>query len=231
MNLENKILSDVIVHMKYARYLKDKQRRETWEEIVDRNKEMHIKKNPDIAKELEWAYSYVYDKKVLPSMRSLQFAGKAIEVNPSRIYNCSGLSMDHTDSMSETMFLLLGGSGVGFSVIPEYISKLPTILKPLEESRRFLVADSIEGWAEAVKVLIESYTLRKARVAFDFSEIRAKGSELVTAGGKAPGPDPLKECLNSIRKVLNRAAGRRLTALEVHDIECYIADAVMAGGK
>ena len=111
MQLPSKILSDITVHMKYARYLPEKERRETWEELVTRNMEMHIKKFPDLKEEIQSAYKYVYDKKVLPSMRSMQFGGKPIEVAPNRIYNCAYLPIDHWRAFSETMFLLLGDTG------------------------------------------------------------------------------------------------------------------------
>tara|TARA_B100000131_G_scaffold90220_1_gene86922 strand:- start:12394 stop:14250 length:1857 start_codon:yes stop_codon:yes gene_type:complete len=232
MELSNKILSDITVHMKYARFEPKLERRETWEELVTRNKNMHIKKYPDLRDEIKEAYEYVYEKKVLPSMRSMQFGGKPIEVAPNRIYNCAYLPVDHILAFSECMFLLLGGTGVGFSVQKHHVEKLPEIKKPsLKRTRRYLIGDSIEGWADAVKVLIGSYFKGGSRVRFDFSDIRPKGARLVTSGGKAPGPQPLKECLLKVRGVLDsKEAGDQLEPIEVHDIICYIADAVLAGG-
>ena len=130
MELQNKILSDITVYMKYARYLPEKNRRETWKELVTRNKKMHVKKYPDLKDEIEEAYKYVYEKKVLPSMRSMQFGGKPIEVAPNRVYNCAFLPLDHIASFSECMFLLLGGTGVGYSVQKHHVEKLPEIQKP-----------------------------------------------------------------------------------------------------
>ena len=228
------ILSDITVHMKYAKYLPDLQRRETWEELVDRNINMHIKKYPDIEMEIRKAYTYVYTKKVLPSMRSLQFAGKPIELSPNRLYNCSYLPVDDIEAFNEIMFLLLSGCGVGYSVQQHHINKLPTINKPFEKrSRRFVIGDSIEGWSDAVKVLIRSYLggKRVSKIMFDYTDIRPKGARLVTSGGKAPGPQPLKECLIKIEGILEaKTDGDTLTSLEVHDIICHIADAVLAGG-
>jgi major membrane immunogen (membrane-anchored lipoprotein) len=109
MDISNRILSDITVFQKYAKYLPELNRRETWEELVSRNKEMHQKKYPQLHDEIESAYKFVYDKKVLPSMRSLQFGGKPIEINPSRIYNCSYLPIDDWRAFGEVMFLLLGG--------------------------------------------------------------------------------------------------------------------------
>ena len=231
MNITQEILSDIVVYNKYAKYLPTKQRRETWEELVTRNKEMHQKKFPDLKDEIEEVYEMVYNKKVLPSMRSLQFAGKPIDINNSRIFNCSYLPIDDWRSFSEVMFLLLSGCGVGYSVQKHHIEKLPEIRIP-KKTRRFLVGDSIEGWADSVKVLLKSYFgITTARPVFDFRDIRPKGAELITVGGKAPGPEPLKECLFQIQKVLDRKEdGEQLTPIEAHDIICHIADAVLSGG-
>jgi len=234
MELSNKILSDITVYMKYAKYLPENNRRETWEELVTRNKNMHIKKYPELAEQIEEVYKSVYSKRVLPSMRSLQFGGKPIEISPNRVYNCAYLPLDHPDSFHEIMFLLLGGTGVGYSVQHHHVNQLPPINKPYtKRTRRFLIGDSIEGWADAIKVLMKSYMgdRRSSKVVFDYSDIRAKGALLVTSGGKAPGPQPLKECIVKITGILdNKEDGDQLTTLETHDIVCHIADAVLAGG-
>jgi ribonucleoside-triphosphate reductase (thioredoxin) len=233
MDISQKILSDITVFMKYAKFQPEKNRRETWEELVTRNKEMHQRKYPYIKDEIEEVYKMVYDKKVLPSMRSLQFGGKPIEISPNRVYNCAYMPIDHVDSFSETMFLLLGGTGVGYSVQKHHVEKLPDVKKPNpDRTRRYLIGDSIEGWADAIKVLMESYLGYKSSTPiFDFSDIRHKGAMLVTSGGKAPGPQPLKDCIHHITKVLdNKKDGEKLTPIETHDIVCHIADAVLAGG-
>jgi len=233
MDISQKILSDITVFMKYAKFQPELNRRETWEELVTRNKEMHQRKYPHIKDEIEEVYKMVYDKKVLPSMRSLQFGGKPIEISPNRVYNCAYMPIDHVDAFSETMFLLLGGTGVGYSVQKHHVEKLPEIKKPNpERTRRYLIGDSIEGWADAIKVLMESYLGYKSSTpVFDFSDIRQKGAMLVTSGGKAPGPQPLKDCIHHITKVLdNKKDGERLSPIETHDIVCHIADAVLAGG-
>jgi ribonucleoside-diphosphate reductase alpha chain len=220
--------------MKYAKYIPDLNRRETWEELVTRNKNMHIKKYPELTDQIEKAYELVYDKKVLPSMRSLQFGGKPIEISPNRVYNCAYLPIDHPESFNEIMFLLLGGTGVGYSVQHHHVAKLPPVNKPYQKrTRRFLIGDSIEGWADAIKVLMKSYMgeRRSSKIVFDYSDIRAKGALLVTSGGKAPGPQPLKECIVKITGILDsKEDGDQLTTLETHDIVCHIADAVLAGG-
>jgi ribonucleoside-diphosphate reductase alpha chain len=220
--------------MKYAKYLPNENRRETWDELVTRNKNMHIKKYPDLKDEIEKNYKLVYDKKILPSMRSLQFGGKPIEISPNRVYNCAYLPIDDVESFSEIMFLLLGGTGVGYSVQQHHVDKLPMITKPYaKRTRRFLIGDSIEGWADAIKVLMKSYLgdKRSSRIEFDYSDIRPKGALLVTSGGKAPGPQPLKECIVKITGVLDsKEEADTLSTLEAHDIVCHIADAVLAGG-
>jgi ribonucleoside-triphosphate reductase len=233
MEISNQILSDITVYMKYAKFNEELNRRETWEELVTRNKEMHQKKFPMLKDEIEEKYKLVYDKKILPSMRSLQFGGKPIEISPNRIYNCAYLPIDHIDAFSETMFLLLGGTGVGYSVQRHHVNKLPVIQKPYpKRKRRFLIGDSIEGWADAIKVLMKSYMNGGgSRVEFDFSDIRPKGAMLVTSGGKAPGPQPLKECILKITGMLEQKEnGSKLSTLEAHDIVCHVADAVLAGG-
>ena len=231
MNITQEILSDIVVYNKYAKYVPSKQRRETWEELVTRNKEMHQEKFPQLKEEIEDVYKMVYDKKVLPSMRSLQFAGKPIAINNSRIFNCSFLPIDDYRAFSETMFLLLSGCGVGFSVQQHHIENLPEIHKATKE-KRFLIGDSIEGWADAVRAIMKAYLGKtKTMPIFDFRDIRPKGAELITVGGKAPGPEPLKECLFQIQKVLDRKKdGEQLSSLEAHDIICHIADAVLSGG-
>ena len=232
MELSNKILSDITVFMKYAKHRKDLGRRETWEELVTRNKEMHVKKFPYLKQEIDDAYELVYDKKILPSMRSLQFGGKPIEISPNRVYNCGFIPVDDYRAFNEILFLLLGGTGIGFSVQKHHVEKLPEIRKPRSDrNRRFLIGDSIEGWADSVKVLMRSYFEGTSTIDFDFSDIRAKGAKLVTSGGKAPGPEPLKICIRQIKSILNeKEEGSQLEPIEVHDIVCHIADAVLAGG-
>jgi len=231
MNIEQNILSDVTVYLKYAKYVPEKNRRETWEELVTRNKTMHLDKFPNLAEEIEAAYKYVYEKKVLPSMRSMQFAGKPISINNSRIFNCSYLPIDDHRAFSEIMFLLLSGCGVGYSVQTHHVEQLPEIRKPLK-SKRYLVGDSIEGWADAVRMLTKAYFgYTTTAPLFDFRDIRPKGASLITVGGKAPGPEPLKIALVHMQAILDRKNdGERLTTLECHDIICHLADAVLSGG-
>ena len=242
------ILSDVVVYTKYAKFQKDLNRRETWEEIDIRYITMLIKRYGAKGDDLIWQTadpselspmsqeivsnsSYIFNKKVLPSMRALQFAGVAIEKNEARGYNCSYMPIDDYRAFSELMFLLLGGTGAGYSVQRHHVAELPPITKPTKEAK-YLIGDSIEGWADAVKQLMKAYLGKtKVKPRFDFSDIREKGAMLVTAGGKAPGPDPLRIALMKIEIVLKgKEEGSQLTTVEAHRICCFIADAVLAGG-
>jgi ribonucleoside-triphosphate reductase len=234
MERDKQILSDITVYTKYARYISELQRRETWEELVTRNMNMHITKYPHLKNSIMETYNeFVYTKKILPSMRSLQFGGRAIELNNARVYNCAYLPVEDIRSFSETMFLLLGGTGVGYSVQNHHVEKLPDIKKPnYNRRKRYVVQDSIIGWADAIKMLFKSYTGSiTSHVEFDLSDIREKGALLVTAGGKAPGPEPLRICLVKIEAILReKNDNSKLTDLQCHDIQCHIADAVLAGG-
>jgi ribonucleoside-triphosphate reductase len=231
MDVTQSILSDITVFNKYAKWIPEINRRETWEEICERNMVMHIRKYPTLKEEIKSVYkNFVYTKKVLPSMRSMQFGGRPIELSNNRMFNCAYAPIDHIDIFKEIMFLLLGGSGVGYSVQRHHVEKLPVVMGPKEKTRRFLVGDSIEGWADAVKIIVEAYFLNKSNPEFDFRDIRPKGARLVTSGGKAPGPDPLRICIEHIRSKLNNAVGRKLQPIEAHDILCHIADAVLSGG-
>jgi len=238
MTPDRSILSDITVHMKYARFKPEEERRETWSEIVERNKAMHVSKfnllynnNVEFKNMLDNTYDLIHQKKVLPSMRSMQFGGKAIEVSNNRVYNCAFMPIDSVNAFSEAMFLLLGGTGVGYSVQYDNINKLP-IKQAMQDMIpiKYQISDSIEGWADAVKIGVLSQ-LYGFPLDFDYSQIRPKGAILKTSGGRAPGHEPLKLCLEEIQKVLeNIDTGKRMSSLNAHDIMCYLADAVLSGG-
>jgi ribonucleoside-diphosphate reductase alpha chain len=230
MDLGLEALSKITVFSKYAKFIPSKNRRETWDEIVNRYEDMMIKKYPYLTQAIVETAKMIRDKKILPSMRALQFAGPAAEVNNARIYNCCYLPIDSLHSFSESMFLLLGGTGVGYSVQRHHVNELPAITKP-GKARNYLIEDSIMGWADAIKVLMKAYLEGGFMPKFDFRAIREKGATLVTAGGKAPGPEPLKLCLTHVQAVLDRKhEGETLSPLECHDILCHIANSVLAGG-
>ena len=232
MDLGLEALSKITVFSKYAKYLPKLKRRETWDEIVDRYQEMMINKYPKLEEAIVESAKFIRDKKVLPSMRAMQFAGLALEVNNARGYNCAYLPVDSLYSFSETMFLLLGGSGVGFSVQKHHVEQLPIIIKQeTYKMRNYLIEDSIMGWADSIKMLMKFYYEGGPKPKFDFRAIRHKGARLVTAGGKAPGPEPLKICISHIDAIMERKEnGQKLSPLEAHDIMCHIANSVLAGG-
>jgi ribonucleoside-triphosphate reductase len=231
-NLDKQALADITVFNKYARFNDAANRRENWKEIVTRNMNMHIEKYPDMRKEIETVYeSHVFTKKVLPSMRSLQFGGRPILMAENRIFNCAYAPAESVRFFSELMFLLLGGTGMGYSVQNRHISKLPKVKNPESDMEyKFQVQDSIVGWSDAVKVVCKAFFNAGTLPIFDYRDIREKGSDLVTTGGQAPGPEPLKKCIDQLIVMFRKAVGRKLSSLEVHDMACVIADAVLAGG-
>ena len=231
MELNQEILSNIVIYMKYARYIPELQRRELWPEICARYENMMVEKYPQLQDEIQDNMQWILQKKILPSMRAMQFAGPSISRNNSRIYNCAYLPVDDIRAFSEAMFLLLGGTGVGYSVQYHHVGELPPIEKA-GKRRRFLIGDSLEGWADSIKMIMKAYFGQsKAMPDFDYSDIRPKGARLVPAGGKAPGPEPLKVCHAHITAILDRKKdGDHLTPLECHDLMCHIANAVLAGG-
>ncbi len=230
--MDKQALAEITVFNKYARFNNDLGRRENWEEIVTRNKDMHITKYPHMREEIEEVYrDYVYTKRVLPSMRSLQFGGRPILMTESRIFNCAYAPAESVKFFSELMFLLLGGTGMGYSVQSMHINKLPKVKSPESDSEyKFQVQDSIVGWSDAIKVVCKAFFSAGTLPIFDYRDIREKGAELITTGGLAPGSDPLKKCVEELVKRFRQAIGRKLRPIEVHDMACIIADAVLAGG-
>ena len=234
------LMSDVITWGKYASHLEEHKRRETWIETTTRNMEMHQRKYPAIANEIAEVYARsVFNYHVVPSMRSLQFGGKAIESNNVRMFNCSGLSLSDPESFGELMYLLLAGTGAGPSVQRFHIDMLPAITTPTRKHlphEVFSISDDIPGWADAVIALLNSYFVEDHHyVDFDYSLIRAKGTPLKTSGGKAPGPGPLRICLENIREVLDsvveeQGENTKIRPIHAYDIACYIAESVKAGG-
>jgi ribonucleoside-diphosphate reductase alpha chain len=229
MNQSNKLLSDIVSFRTYAKHLQNFGRREVFEETLNRNMQMHLDKFPKLSRDIVKAYQRVHEYKVMPSMRALQFGGEAILKNNIRSYNCSFLHIDDPRSFGEALFLLLSGTGVGFSCQKRHVNKLPVIQRPREEGL-FVVHDSITGWAQALDILMDSYFYGRMRPVYDFSNVRPKGSYLVTTGAKAPGPAPLKYMLEQVDARLKAAEGRRLKPIEIHDLVCIIADCVLAGG-
>lgn len=223
-------IADYLTLSKYSRYQPSLFRREVYDEAVKRVEEMHLERFPQAGELIRWAFDHVRDKKALPSMRSMQFGGEAIETVEERIYNCSYSPIDRVEFFREMFFLLLCGCGVGFSVQGHHVQQLPPLsLVDRDDVRHHVVTDSIQGWGDALHALITSY-VEGYYVEFSYHQIRDKGEPLRTSGGKAPGHLPLKAALERIRGILDGAQGRRLKPIECHDITCIASDAVLAGG-
>jgi len=233
MNESLDLLSDLIFYMKYSKYDPSKKRRETWEETMERNKSMHLEKYPNCRAEIEKAYELVLAKKILPSMRSLQFAGAPVAKNNARIYNCCAVGLDTLGAFADLFYLLLSGCGVGFSVRRNFISRLPHLLPRKDKKTIFAPEDSIEGWCDCVRALTKAYFEDGADIEFDMRPIRPKGALIRSSMCAAPGPGPLLKALLGIKKLLdNKLAAKDfvLSSLDCYDICCYISEAVLAGG-
>ncbi len=224
-------LPNYIVASKYARHRLNLGRREVWSETVARDRAMHLAKFPGLEKEIIKAFGFVDRKEVLPSMRSMQFAGDAVSDHNARMYNCSFTLIDRWRAFQEAFYLLLCGCGVGYSVQWRHIDQLGSVLR-VDRSRvvHHTVGDTIIGWADALGALISSFTTSGTWVEFNYSNVRAEGRPLRTSGGTAPGHLALQAALEAIRGLLLAAQGRRIRPLEGSDIMCLLAEAVLAGG-
>ncbi len=253
-------LQDFIAISRYARYSPELRRRETWPEAVGRVCDMHLSHYADTSlgdaalaalaagevnaddlarvgrlgrlhEAIRAAFTAAEHREVLPSMRSLQFGGEAVLNKHARIYNCAFTYIDRLEAFRETLYLLLCGCGVGFSVQRAHVAKLPPLAPLLSHApvSTFVVPDTIEGWADALHQLMLA-AVEGRRVIFDYSAIRPAGAPLRTSGGKAPGPEPLFHSLTRIEHIVQRAAGRRLRPIEAYDILMWAAKAVLSGG-
>ena len=224
-------VQDYMLASRYARYRADLGRRETFAEAVERVRDMHLRRYPAAEEDIRWAFDQVLERRCLPSMRSMQFAGPAIEKNHARMYNCTFGICDRLEFFRDGLFLLLCGTGVGFSVEFEHVEKLPPLADSIDEGTvcHFTIPDTIEGWAEALHELILSY-IDGYLVEFNYSKIRPRGAPLKSSGGRAPGHVPLRRALERIRIILDGAVGRKLKPIECYDIMMHAADAVIAGG-
>lgn len=226
------LLRDTVIFSKYALHLRSEQRRETWAEIVARNKSMHEARYGHIdgvQALIDEAYEHVLNFRVMPSMRSLQFGGKKILENHCRIYNCSFLHLDAVESFSEAVYLLLCGCGVGYSVQKHHVARLMPILDT-HTSEYYPIPDNIEGWSDAFKDLMLGYMGERPIPEFDYAYIRPAGAYINGANGRAPGPGPLRVALCAVEDILKGARGRNLTTVEAHDIMCHAANCVQSGG-
>jgi ribonucleoside-diphosphate reductase alpha chain len=242
--MQNEILGDVSFAAQYAKDMDDG--RESWIDAVNRVEQMHLKKFAnnfvDISDQIKWAFDLVREKRVFPSQRSMQFGGHAIMSNNMRIYNCTFSYCDRTRFFAEAFWLLLSGCGTGFSVRKKHVEKMPKLIPPkLMQSRpnkTYVIPDNIEGWADAVWCLINSYCLDcyysiqyDHELVFDYSKIRLKGAP-ISSGGYAPGYRPLEIAIEKIRLRLQQMVmgTRSFSPIDCLDIAMYLSEAVLAGG-
>jgi len=235
-------LQDYTFVSKYARYNEKLKRRETWDEAVDRVKDMHLQKYPknDIKEDIEWAFDRVKEKRVLGSQRALQFGGKPVLKKNARLYNCTVSFCDRLRFFQESFWLLLCGCGVGFSVQKHHVAKLPDFTERKGKTKTYVIPDSIEGWSDSLGVLLSSYfgggdfaEYGGYDVEFNFGLIRPEGSKLGSSSGKAPGPVPLQNALQKIVELLDDCLleGRQnLRTIDAYDIVMHTSDAVLSGG-
>lgn len=253
LNSNSTIVSDYLEEMskytftaKYPRYNPEKKRRNTFNETVDIIQDMHLRKYGDLFSEEQmqrviWAHNQIKAGYILPAMRSMQFAGKAIESHNVRIYNCAGRHIDSIRSFSEIFYLLMGGVGVTFGLSKKYLSRLPDLVDHEDKTGSvitYVIEDSIEGWADSIEALLMAYFKNTAysgrKIVFDYSKIRKKGAPLKTSGGKAPGHEGLKQSLERIKSLLDflieKKNLKRLRSVDVYDIVMHLSDAVLSGG-
>jgi ribonucleoside-triphosphate reductase (thioredoxin) len=238
-------MADFTFTTKYARYDENKKRRETWSETVSRVEKMHLKRfaylSPEDKAQIKEAFDLVREKEVVPSMRSMQFGGKAIEAHHMRIYNCAVTHIHSIRSFAESFYSLLCGNGIGFGLTERFLNRLPNLVDAKDKTGTvitYTVQDNIEGWADSVEALLNCYFRNTAytgrKIVFDYSKIRARGAKLKTGGGKAPGYKGLKNCHSKIKALLDRIieenGQKRLRPINAYDILMHTADAVLSGG-
>eukprot|EP00770_Monocercomonoides_exilis_P012999 MONOS_12943.1-p1 / transcript=MONOS_12943.1 / gene=MONOS_12943 / organism=Monocercomonoides_exilis_PA203 / gene_product=ribonucleoside-triphosphate reductase [EC:1.17.4.2] / transcript_product=ribonucleoside-triphosphate reductase [EC:1.17.4.2] / location=Mono_scaffold00757:2809-5193(-) / protein_length=795 / sequence_SO=supercontig / SO=protein_coding / is_pseudo=false len=215
-------MSEIVFYRTYAQSLPSR-RKETYAETVQRVENMHIEQFPNLATKIHNVMNFVRERKVVPSMRSMQFAGRPLVVSNARMYNCSFTHIESFRDFADILYLLCCGCGCGYSVQKRHVAKLPVINEGKDEF--YQISDSKEGWAESIVKLLENPKIR-----FDYSLIRPKGSPL-SAGGTASGPETLELLHESVRSIISKAVGRQMKPLEIHDILCYLGDLIISGGS
>ena len=215
---------------RYARWISDESRRETWSETVNRYVSFWRARGQVSVKEEKKLYDAIHNLEVMPSMRCMMTAGVALDKDNVAGFNCSYLHIDSPRSFDELMYVLMCGTGVGFSVERKFINKLPEIAESFHKTDSVIVvADSKIGWASAFRELIAMLYAGKIPQ-WDVSRVRGSGERLKTFGGRASGPEPLVDLFNFCITIFQKAKGRKLTSIECHDIVCKIADIVVVGG-
>lgn len=245
MDKARELLSKAKFYEGYSRYLEDEGRYETWEEAVGRVMDMHRsfysdKMSLELEEKIDRAEQLYKDSRVLGAQRALQFGGDQLLKHQMRLYNCTSLYIDRVASFGESMYMLLCGAGVGFSVQKHHVEELPSVAPRTKPAKTFTVPDNIEGWADAFSVLLSSYFTEGQtfseyagkRVHFDLNEIRPRGS-YISGGFRAPGSEPLRQALDKVEYLLEqivREGETKLRPIHVYDVIMYMADAVLAGG-
>ena len=217
---------------RYARWLDDKGRRETWAETVQRYIDFFIDRGQldAYSQQTQEIYDAIYDLEIMPSMRCMMTAGEALKRDNVAGFNCSYLHIDHVRAFDELMYVLMCGTGVGFSVERNFINQLPEVAESMHETdTTIVVADSKMGWASAYRELISLLYSGKIPK-WDMRKVRPAGSRLKTFGGRASGPEPLDDLFHFTVGIFRKAHGRKLTSIECHDLCCKIADIVVVGG-
>ena len=224
------VYQDIISYSRYARYIPELQRRETWDETVDRLVDYLETKVPEAKKELKEIREAVFKQDIMPSMRLMMTAGEACERDNISAYNCAYLAINNKRAFSEALYILMNGTGVGFSAERQETNKLPSLPDDLEICGDIIVVeDSKLGWAKALKKLMSS--LWEGDIpTFDYHKVRPSGARLKTFGGRASGPEPLKRLFDFVINIFKNAKGRKLSSIEVHDIMCMIGEIVVVGG-
>ena len=226
----NNELGELVYLRSYARWLETENRRESWDETVDRVMNFLFKETliPENKKNL--IGQMILDQQVMPSMRSLWASGDFAVTDNTAIYNCSFLPIDNLRAFSELIYILMQGTGVGFSVESKFVDKLPVVGKLTKTTVEFQVQDSAIGWADAVFFAVTNAWRGNGSITIDYSLVRPRGARLLTKGGRASGPEPLKKAISFITQTILEAEGRQLSTLEVYDICCALAEVVVVGG-
>ena len=224
-------LGELVYLRSYARWLESENRRETWNETVDRVCQFLFNESPVNQEEIALIKEMILTQQVMPSMRSLWASGEFASIDNTAIYNCSFLPIDSLRAFSELIYILMQGTGVGFSVESKFVSKLPVIAEVNSStSATYQVQDSSVGWADAIFFVVTHAWKGFGSIDVDYSLVRPRGSRLKTKGGRASGPQPLQDAIEFIINTIHNARGRKLTTLEVYDICCSLAEVVVVGG-
>ena len=223
-------LGELVYLRSYARWLEEDRRRETWPETVQRVMDFLFKDKPVSKEDVSEIHDAILAQEIMPSMRSLWASGPFASTDNTAIYNCSFLPIDNLRAFSELIYILMQGTGVGFSVESKFVNKLPVVSTMRDDQVELQVQDSAEGWADTVFFVVTHAWKGYGNIVLDYSLVRPRGSRLVTKGGRASGPEPLIKAVEFLIDTIVGAQGRKLTTLEVYDMCCALAEVVVVGG-